>query len=162
MTGVVELVEVDFPEDANVILAQSHFIKTVEDVYEALVSTVPGIKFGIAFNEASGPRLVRTEGNDDKLISIALQDARKIGAGHLLVILIQNAFPINVLASLKSVAEITSIYCATSNPLKAVVVRHGDGAALIGVMDGLSPLGVENEQDKRERHDFLRRIGYKK
>ena len=127
-----------------------------------LISSVPGNKFGIAFNEASGPRLIRTEGNDERLISIASEDAGKIGAGHLLVILIQNAFPINVLTTLKSVAEITSIYCATSNPLKAVVVRHGDSAALIGVVDGFSPLGVEKEQDRRERHDFLRRIGYKK
>lgn len=162
MTGDLELVDVDFPEDANVILAQSHFIKTVEDVFETLVSNVPGIKFGIAFNEASGPRLVRTEGNDENLISIASEDAKRIGAGHLLVIILQNAFPINVLPSLKAVAEITNIYCATSNPLKAVVVRNGESAALIGVMDGYSPLGVEKEQDKKDRHDFLRRIGYKK
>lgn len=162
MAGELELVDVEFPEGANVIIAQSHFIKTVEDVYEALVSTVPGIRFGIAFNEASGPRLTRTEGNDAKLTSIASENASRIGVGHLLIILIQNAFPINVMPSLKAVTEITTVYCATSNPLKVVVLRQDGGAALIGVMDGHSPLGVEKEQDKRERHDFLRRIDYKK
>ena len=162
MTGNIETVAVVMPEESNVILAQSHFIKTAEDIYEALIASVPQIRFGIAFNEASGPALVRTEGNDSELIDAAAGNAMAIGAGHLLVIIVRNAFPINVMSALKAVPELTTVYCATSNPLKAVVMREGGAAGLLGVMDGLSPSGIEKEQDKRERHEFLRKIGYKK
>lgn len=162
MTGNIETVALVMPDESNVILAQSHFIKTAEDIYEALIASVPQIRFGIAFNEASGPRLVRTEGNDGELIDAAARNAIAIGTGHLLVIIVKNAFPINVLNALKAVPELTTVYCATSNPLSVVVLREGGAAALLGVMDGSSPSGVEKEQDKRERHEFLRKIGYKK
>ncbi len=158
----IETVDIETAENSNTIIAQAHFIKTVEDVYEALVSSAPGIRFGLAFNEASGPCLVRTDGNDEKLVGLAARNALRIGAGHLLVIAIENAFPINVMNALRSVHEVTTIYCATSNPLKAVVLREGGGAALIGVIDGKSPTGVESPADKKDRHDFLRRIGYKR
>ncbi|MBX8635519.1 MAG: adenosine monophosphate-protein transferase [Thermoplasmata archaeon] len=158
---ITDIVEVEKTDASNVILAQSHFIKTVEDVYEALVTAVPGIRFGIAFNEASGPRLVRTEGNDMKLTDIAAKNAEKIGAGHLLVILIEGAFPVNVMHSLKSVSEITTIYCASANRLRVVVGREGDAASVLGVIDGESPLGRETEKDRKDRKEFLRKIGYK-
>lgn len=154
--------ELKTSDSANVIVAQSHFIKTVEDVYEALATAVPGIKFGIAFNEGSGPRLVRTDGNDGRLTELAARNALDIGTGHLLVIMVENAFPINVMHAMKAITEITTIYCASSNPLKAVVLRDGEGASLLGIIDGLSPKGVETDTDKRERHEFLRKIGYKR
>lgn len=162
MTGNILTVRLELPEGTNLILAQSHFIKTAEDVYEALETSAPGIRFGLAFNEASGPRLVRTEGNEQRLVEAAVRNAMSIGSGHLLVILIEGAFPINVMNALKSVQEITTIYCATSNPVSVAVLREGDAAAIIGVFDGSSPLDVEKDRDRRERHDFLRKIGYKK
>ncbi len=158
---IIDTVDIEKTDTSNIILAQSHFIKTVEDVYEALVTSVPGIRFGIAFNEASGPRLVRTEGNDGTLTDLAARNAEKIGAGHLLVILIEGAFPVNVMQSLKSVSEITTIYCATANRLRVVVGKEGSASSVIGVMDGESPLGRETEKDVEERKAFLRKIGYK-
>ncbi len=157
-----EVVEVPIPEGANVIIGQSHFIKTVEDIYEALVNSVPGIKFGLAFNEASGKRLIRYEGNDEELVKLAIDVARKIGAGHTFVLYIRNAWPINVLNALKHVPEVVRIYVATANPLQVIVAETNQGRAVVGVVDGYTPLGVEGDEDKKERHEFLRKIGYKK
>jgi len=155
-------VPVKIPEGANVIIGKSHFIKTVEDVYEALVTSVPGIKFGLAFNEASGKRLVRYEGNDEELVKAAIDSALSIGAGHTFVLFIKNAYPINILNQLKHVQEIVSLYAATANPVEVIVAETDQGRAIIGVVDGFTPLGVESDEDKKERREFLRKIGYKK
>ena len=158
----INVVQLDIPEHANIIVGLTHFIKTVEDLYEALVGSVPNIKFGIAFCEASGPRLVRYEGNDDELVKAAIENARKIGAGHVFVILIRDAWPINVVNAIKQVPEVLSILCATANPVQAIVAETSQGRALLGVVDGFTPLGVEGDKEKRERIEFLRKIGYKK
>ncbi|MEM4481439.1 MAG: adenosine-specific kinase [Desulfurococcaceae archaeon] len=155
-------VPIKIPEGANVIIARSHFIKTVEDVYEVLVTSVPGIRFGLAFNEASGKRLVRHEGNDEELVKAAVESAMNIGAGHTFVLYIRNAYPINVLNQLKNTQEIVSLLVATANPVEVLVAETSQGRAVIGVVDGYTPLGVESEEDRRERKEFLRRIGYKK
>jgi uncharacterized protein len=154
-------VKVEKPDDANVILGQSHFIKTAEDLYEAMAGSVPGMRFGIAFCEASGPCLVRLHGNDKHLEKSAGENAMRIGAGHCFVILMQGAFPLNVLQAIKNVPEVCSIYCATANPVEVVVMETAQGRAIIGVVDGFSPKGIEGEEDKKKRKDFLRRIGYK-
>ncbi|MEM0003814.1 MAG: adenosine-specific kinase [Desulfurococcaceae archaeon] len=153
---------VRIPEGSNVIIGRSHFIKTVEDIYEVLVTSVPGVKFGLAFNEASGKRLVRFEGNDEELVKAAIETALNIGAGHIFVLFIRNAYPINILNQLKNVQEVVSIYVATANPLEVLVAETTQGRAIIGVVDGYTPLGVETDEDKRERKEFLRKIGYKK
>lgn len=158
----LDAVKIPVPEGVNVIIGRSHFIKTVEDVYEALVTSVPNIKFGLAFNEASGKRLVRFEGNDDELVKIAVESALRIGAGHTFVLYIKNAYPINVLNALKNVQEVVSLYVATGNPVEVIVVETEQGRAVVGVVDGYKPLGVETEGDKEERRVFLRKIGYKK
>lgn len=155
-------IPIKIPEGANVIIGRSHFIKTVEDIYEVLVTSVPGIKFGLAFNEASGKRLVRYEGNDEELVKAAIEAALNIGAGHIFVLFIKNAYPINVLNQLKGVQEVVSLYVATGNPVEVLVAKTSQGRAIIGVVDGYSPLGVETEEDKLERKEFLRKIGYKK
>ncbi|HXW85247.1 MAG TPA: adenosine-specific kinase [Candidatus Binataceae bacterium] len=147
--------------EVNVIVGQSHFIKTVEDVYEALVQAVPGIKFGIAFNEASGPCLVRHAGTDATLETAATDAAAALAAGHAFVVMLGNAFPVNVLNAIKSVSEVCSIFCATANPLRLVVAEEAGGRGIVGVIDGLSPKGVEGKADQRERHAMLRRFGYK-
>ncbi len=158
----MEVVNISKPgEDINVILGYSHFIKTAEDIYEALVTSVPGIKFGIAFCEASGPRLIRYEGTDDELIKYAVDNCEKIGAGHAFIILMRDAYPINVLNTLKNVQEITRILAASANPLQVVVASTEQGKGIIGVIDGYSPLGVEGKDEKKERKEFLRKIGYK-
>ncbi len=157
-----EVVDIPIPEGCNVIIAHSHFIKTVEDVYEALITSVPNIRFGVAFVEASGKRLVRVEGNDNELKKLAADVALKIGAGHVLVIYIRNAWPINVLNALKNVQEITRIYTATANPLQVIVAETNQGRGVIGVVDGFTPLGVEGDEDIKERMEFLRKIGYKR
>lgn len=157
-----EVIDIPIPQGCNVIIGHSHFIKTVEDLYEALVTSVPNIKFGLAFNEASGKRLIRYEGNDEELSKLAVEVARKIGAGHLFVIYIRNAWPINVLNALKHTQEIVQIYAATGNPLQVIVAVTNQGRSVVGVVDGYTPLGVEGEEDKKERYEFLRRIGYKK
>ncbi|MEM0043324.1 MAG: adenosine-specific kinase [Sulfolobales archaeon] len=157
-----EVIQIPIPENTNVIIGHSHFIKTVEDIYEALVTSVPGIKFGIAFNEASGKRLVRIDGNDEELIKLASDTALKVGAGHFFVIYIRNAWPINVLNRLKDVQEIVRIYAATANPLQVIVAETDQGRGVIGVVDGFTPLGVEKDEDVSERRNFLRKIGYKK
>lgn len=157
----VSTVPFDKPEDLNVILGQSHFIKTVEDLHEALVGAAPGLRFGIAFCEASGPCLIRRSGNDDELIDIAVRNAEAIGAGHSFVIALRDGFPINVLNAVKAVPEVCRIFCATANPLEVVVGQTDLGRGILGVVDGSSPLGVETEEDVTERMALLRRFGYK-
>ncbi len=156
-----EVVQIEKPEDANVIIAHSHFIKTVEDVFEALAESSKDIKFGIAFCEASGKRLIRYDGNDEELIKYAIKNAEKIRAGHTLIILIRNAWPINILNRLKQVSEITRIYTATQNPLQVLIAETDQGRGIIGVVDGYTTVGVEKEEDKRERFELLRKFGYK-
>jgi adenosine/AMP kinase len=157
----ITTVALDKPEDLNVILGQSHFIKTVEDLHEAMVTTSPTIRFGIAFCEASGPCLVRWSGNDQELIDIAVRNAESIGAGHAFLIALREAFPVNVLNAVKMVPEVCRIFCATANPLEVVVGQGEGGRAILGVVDGSSPLGVEAEEDVAERKALLRRFGYK-
>lgn len=158
----IESVRVEFPEDANIIIGQTHFIKTVEDIYEAVVGTVPQAKFGVAFSEASGPCLIRTEGNDEDLKKAAADNAGRIGAGHTFVLVIRNAYPINILNRLKDVQEVCGIFCATANPLDVVVARSERGGGIIGVIDGESPKGVEGEKDIADRKAMLRKFGYKR
>ncbi|MEM5875265.1 MAG: adenosine-specific kinase [Candidatus Aenigmatarchaeota archaeon] len=157
----IKVVSVKIPEGANIILGRSHFIKTVEDVHELLVNCVPNIKFGIAFNEASGKCLIRHSGNDEELENEAIKVAQEIGAGHIFVIFIRNAYPINILPRLKDVPEIVEILAATANPLQIVVVETEQGRGILGVIDGFSPKGIENQEDVKERKEFLRKIGYK-
>ncbi len=156
------LVPISIPDGANIIIGQSHFIKTAEDLYEVMVTTVPQATFGLAFNEASGARLVRTEGNDDGLVRAATEAALAIGAGHTFVLFLRNAYPLNVLDRVKGCAEVCHVYCATANPLQAVVCESPQGRGLLGVIDGQSPLGVERDADRQWRKDFLRKIGYKR
>jgi uncharacterized protein len=157
----IATVRVDKPEDLNVILGQAHFIKTVEDLHEALVGASPGLRFGIAFNEASGPRLVRRSGNDPELVDLVVRSAGAIGAGHLFVIALRDGFPINVLNAVKAVPEVCRIFCATANPLEVVVGVSDQGRAVLGVVDGEPPIGVETDSDEAARKDLLRRFGYK-
>ena len=156
-----EVVTVPVPHGTNIIIGQSHFIKTVEDLYETLITSVPGIKFGIGFCEASGDRLVRHDGNDEELRKLAAKSALKIGAGHVFVIYIKDAWPINVLNAIKQVQEVCTIYVATANPVQVIVAETDQGRALVGVIDGYKPLGIEDEEKIKERREFLRRIGYK-
>ena len=149
------------PDDLNVVIGQAHFIKTVEDLYEALVGSSPHLRFGVAFCEASGPRLVRRSGNDADLIELATRNAQLIGAGHCFVVLLREGYPVNVLNALKAVPEVCTIYCATANPLEVVIAESDLGRALVGVVDGSPPLGVESEDDVAERMALLRTIGYK-
>ncbi len=158
----LKLVPITMPDGANVIIGQSHFIKTVEDLYEVMVTTVPQAQFGLAFNEASGARLVRTEGNDDDLVRAATEAALAIGAGHTFVLFLRSAFPLNVLDRVKNCAEVCHVYCATANPLEVVVGESPRGRGVMGVIDGQSPVGVERETDRQWRRDFLRKIGYKR
>ena len=155
-------VKIDKPEEVNVILGQSHFIKTVEDIHEALVGTVPGIRFGLAFNEASGKCLVRWTGTDPELIELAKKNSLAIGAGHSFILFLgAGAYPVNVLNTLKLVPEVCRIFCATANPLEVIVTQTELGRAILGVVDGFSPRGVEAEEDIAWRKGFLRTIGYK-
>ena len=158
----MEFVKVERPADANVIIGQSHFIKTAEDLYEAMVNSVPGAKFGVAFCEASGPRLVRVEGNDPELRSCAAKNAMRIGAGHSFIIVMRDCYPVNVLRSIKDVPEVCSIFCATANDLEVVVASNERGRGIVGVIDGQTPLGVETDEKVKERREFLRKIGYKR
>ena len=155
-------VRLEIPEGGNVIVGQTHFIKSAEDLYEALVNTVPQMKFGVAFNEASGPCLTRVEGNDDPLKALAARNATAIGAGHVFVIALLNGYPINVLGRIKDVPEVCSIFCATANPVEVIVVQTAQGRGVLGVVDGVPPKGVETAADAQARHEFLRRIGYKR
>lgn len=159
---MVEIKDVKLePKDCQIILGQSHFIKTVEDLHEALVNSVPGIKFGLAFCESSGPCLVRHSGTDAGLEKLAAEYAMKLACGHSFVILLKDAYPINVLPRIKDVPEVVNIYAATANPLSVVVAENEQGRGIIGVIDGLKSRGIETEEDIRERKDLLRKIGYK-
>lgn len=157
----IKKIKIDLPEGSNVICGQTHFIKSAEDLYEALVNSSPGIKFGLAFNEASGPCLIRFEGNDPELVERAKSNASKVAAGHFFIIFIKNAFPINVLDRIKACPEVLNIFCATANPLEVLVVEDEQGRGVVGVIDGSSPKGVEDEKARKERYEFLRKIGYK-
>lgn len=157
----IKNVSVHNPDAKNFIFGQSHFIKTVEDIHEALVESVPGIKFGLAFSEASGPRLIRTSGTDEAMIALAVKNAKEVGAGHTFFVFFENAFPINVLNSIQQVSEVVGIFCATANPTEVVVAQTKLGRGVLGVIDGESPLGVENDKETKKRKDFLRAIGYK-
>ncbi len=155
-------VKMELPEDSNIIIGQTHFIKSTEDLYEAIVSTVPGAKFGLAFCEASGPCLIRVEGNDDLLKRVAAENAQRIGAGHTFVVLLRNSYPINVLNRIKDVQEVCTIFCATANPVEVIVAENEIGRGVLGVIDGERPKGVETAKDAEDRKAFLRKIGYKR
>ena len=158
----LETIRLEIPEGGNLILGQTHFIKTVEDLYEAMVNTVPQMKFGIAFNEASGPCLTRVDGNDAGLKDLATRNATAVGAGHIFVIALRDGYPINVLGRIREAPEVCSIYCATANPLEVIVATTEQGRGILGVIDGSPPKGVETELDAATRRDFLRKIGYKR
>jgi len=158
----IKAIRIEIPEGCNVILGHTHFIKTVEDLYETIITSVPQARFGIAFNEASGPCLIRTEGNDKDLIETASRNAMDVGAGHFFSIVIKDAYPVNVLNSIKHCQEVCTIYCATANPVEVIVTETGQGRGVLGVVDGFGPKGIEGEGDKRDRREFLRRIGYKR
>jgi uncharacterized protein len=155
-------VRMEFPSDANIIVGQSHFIKTVEDIYEAVVGTVPQAKFGVAFNESSGPCLTRSEGNDEELRAAAIRNAQALAAGHVFVLILRSAYPINLLNTVRGVPEVCSIFCATANPVEVIVAASEQGRGVMGVIDGSSPKGIEGAADVTARKEFLRKIGYKR
>ena len=157
----LKLVKIKKPDEVNLILGQSHFIKTVEDLYEVLVNSVPGIKFGLAFVESSGACKVRSEGNDAELKKLAEANALEIGAGHSFIVFIKNAYPINVLNAIKSIPEVCNIYCATANPVEVVILETETGRGILGIVDGLKPKGIESNGDIAWRKELLRKIGYK-
>jgi adenosine/AMP kinase len=158
----LKIIPLAIPDGGNIILGQCHFIKTAEDLYEIITTSCPHAKFGVAFCEASGPCLIRVEGNDEALRNAAAENALALGAGHVFVILLKDAFPINVLNAVKSCAEVCNVFCATANPLEAIVADTGQGRGILGVVDGAPPKGVETEPDVRKRREFLRMIGYKR
>lgn len=161
-TGITwEVVRVDKPADLNVVIGQAHFVKTVEDLHEALVGVSPHLRFGLAFCEASGPRLVRRSGNDPDLVDLAVRTATAIGAGHSFVVFLREGFPVNVLNPVKAVPEVCSLFCATANPVEVLVAVTGLGRGIVGVVDGEPPLGVESDEDAAGRRALLRAIGYK-
>jgi adenosine/AMP kinase len=162
MTLELKLVTVEKPADVNLILGQSHFIKTVEDLYEAVAGSVPGVKFGLAFCEASGACLVRAEGTDDEMKALAVASAQSIGAGHSFVIVLRNAFPVNVLNAVKACPEVCRIYCATANPLQVIVAETEQGRGILGVVDGSAPKGVEDAAGVAWRQELLQKFGYKR
>jgi adenosine/AMP kinase len=158
----LKTVRLEIPENCNIIVGQSHFIKTVEDIYEAIVNTVPQMKFGIAFNEASGDCLTRVDGNDDALKGNAVHNAQSIAAGHTFVVSMREGYPINVLGRIRDLPEICTIFCATANPVEVIVAETEQGRGILGVIDGSSPKGVETESGLEWRHKLLRTIGYKR
>jgi uncharacterized protein len=158
----LKLIPLEIPDGGNLILGQSHFIKTVEDIYEAVVNTVPQMKFGVAFNEASGPCLTRVDGNDEALQATAARNAAAIAAGHIFVVVMREGYPINVLGRIKDVPEVCTIYCATANPVQVVVAESEQGRGIMGVIDGTPPQSVETAEDAEMRRAFLRTIGYKR
>jgi adenosine/AMP kinase len=157
----LKVIPITKPEECNLILGQSHFIKTVEDLHEALVGSVPGIEFGLAFCEASGPALVRWSGTDDELAKLASQTMRELGTGHAFLVLLRNAYPINVLPAIRAVQEVCHIYCASANPVQVIVAETQQGRGILGIVDGSHTQGIETEQDIAERKALLRRFGYK-
>lgn len=158
----LEVVDLKIPEECNIILGQAHFIKTVEDLYEAMVNSTPNVKFGIAFCESSGPCLIRHDGNDKELRKVAIENALKLSAGHCFIIVMKNAYPINVLDRIKATPEVVRIFCATANPVQVIIAETEQGRGILGVIDGMKSKGVEDEEKIRERMEFLRKIGYKK
>lgn len=156
-----KVIRIDVPEGVNIVLGQSHFIKTVEDLHEAIVCTVPHAKFGIAFNESSGPCLVRVSGNEQELTTLAGKAALELGAGHSFIVFLKDAYPINVLDKIKAVPEVCSIYAVTANPIQVVVAETDQGRGILGVIDGLKPKDIEGPKDVEDRKSFLRKIGYK-
>ena len=156
-----DIVKIEKSKESNIIIGQSHFIKTAEDIYEALVNSVPGIKFGVGFCEASGPCLVRCEGTDEALKQCAAKNALLIGAGHSFIVVIQGAYPINVLKAIKDVPEVCSIYCASQNDVEVIVTETEQGRGILGIIDGSKPKDIENNEDIRKRKELLRKIGYK-
>ncbi|MBI4539030.1 MAG: adenosine-specific kinase [Gemmatimonadetes bacterium] len=157
----LKTVRIQKPEEVNLILGQSHFIKTVEDLHEALVTAVPGIRFGLAFCESSGPALVRWSGTDPELVELAKQNALELGAGHCFLILLRDSFPINVLNAVKGVPEVCRVFCATANPVEVVLAETEQGRGVLGVIDGIRTQGIEGEKEIAQRKEFLRKIGYK-
>ncbi len=157
----LKAVKIDIPDGCNIILGQTHFIKTAEDLYEIIATAVPQAKFGIAFTEASGPCLIRTEGNDDELIKVCVKNLQVTAAGHVFCILLKNSYPINVLNPIKNCPEVCRIFCATANPVEVVLAETSLGRGILGVVDGFSPKGIETLEDKAYRKEFLRKIGYK-
>jgi len=155
-------VPLEIPEGCNIILGQTHFIKSAEDLYEIIATTVPQARFGVAFTEASGPCLIRTEGNDEELVAVAVGNLQAIGAGHVFCILLRDAYPINILNQVKSCPEVCRVFAATANPLQVVVAGSEQGKGILGVIDGFPPKGVEGEADREARRSFLRAIGYKR
>ncbi|MBD3276695.1 MAG: adenosine monophosphate-protein transferase [Candidatus Aegiribacteria sp.] len=160
--SAIEVVDLDFPEGCNIVLGQSHFIKTVEDLYEAIVGTVPEAEFGLAFSEASGPRLVRSDGTSLELKETAEKNLLRLGCGHVFLVVLNGVFPIQILNSIKNVQEVCRIYCATANPVQVMVGRSRQGGGVMGVIDGEPPLAVEIEEDVENRIELLKRIGYKR
>ncbi len=156
-----KVVKIEKPEDMNFILGQSHFIKSIEDIHEAIVSTAPHMKFGLAFCESSGPALVRYSGNEERLIEVAKRNALNISAGHCFLIFMEAGYPVNILNTIKNVPEVCQIFCATANPVEVVIAETESGRGILGVVDGLKAKGVEGEEDIRKRKEFLRKIGYK-
>lgn len=154
-------VRIEPPENCNIILGQAHFIKTIEDLYEAIVTSVPAAKFGVAFCESSGPCLVRHDGTDPELRNMAAKKALEIGCGHSFIIFLKNAYPINVLDKIKKTDEVCTVYAATANPLEAIIAETEQGRGIVGVVDGLKSKGIETEKDIKARKEFLRKIGYK-
>jgi adenosine/AMP kinase len=157
----IHVVRLEKPDEVNLVLGQAHFIKTVEDLHEALVGAVPGIRFGLAFNESSGPALVRTSGTDPALTAQAAAQAQAIGAGHIFLILLGNVFPINILNAVKAVPEVSRIFCATANPVEVIVAETEQGRGVLGVVDGMRTKGIETPQDVADRQALLRKFGYK-
>jgi adenosine/AMP kinase len=157
----IRAVKVEVPEGTNIIMGQTHFIKTAEDLYEAIATTVPQARFGVAFTEASGPCLIRTEGNDQGLVDAAVRNLQAVASGHVFCIIIRDAYPINILNAVKNCPEVCGVYCATANPVEVIVASTGQGNAVLGVVDGFPPKGVEGPEDKARRKEFLRKIGYK-
>lgn len=157
----IKVIKIEKPEEMNFILGQSHFIKTVEDIHEAIVTTAPHLKFGLAFCESSGPALVRYSGNDEKLIDLARKNALNLGAGHSFIIFIENGYPINILNAIKNVPEVCRIFCATANPVEVIIAETETGRGILGVIDGVKTRGIEGEEDIKYRKEFLRKIGYK-
>ena len=157
----IDTVKIQMPEGCNLVLGMTHFIKSVEDIHELMVNSVPNVRFGVAFCEASGDRLVRYSGNDQDLAKAAADNIFRIGAGHSFLVFMRDAFPVNVISGLKNVYEIVNLFCATANPVEVLVARTEQGSGILGVVDGESPLGVEDEAAKKKRHEFLRKIGYK-
>ncbi|HML79683.1 adenosine-specific kinase [Geobacter sulfurreducens] len=158
----IHAIKIDIPQSCNIILGQTHFIKTAEDLYEVVATTVPQARFGIAFTEASGPCLIRTEGNDDELIWACVRNLQAIGAGHVFCVLLKEAYPINILNQIKNCPEVCRIFCATANPLQVIVASTSQGWGVLGVIDGYPPKGVETDDDRQQRREFLRAIGYKR